>query len=49
MAHGFITISNKAIFNYKCDNNYYPDKERGIFITILTCLLTGKITGHGKW
>jgi len=29
-AHGFITLSEKSIFAYKCDNYYDPKSERGI-------------------
>lgn len=29
-AHGFSVLSNKAIINYKCDNLYSPELERGI-------------------
>lgn len=29
-AHGFLTLSKTAILQYKCDNYYYPDAERGI-------------------
>jgi len=29
-AHGFITISDKAIFLYKCDNYYNKEYEEGI-------------------
>ena len=29
-AHGFIVLSNTAIFTYKMDNYYAPDYERGI-------------------
>ncbi len=29
-AHGFIVLSNEAIFQYKCDNYYYPSAEAGI-------------------
>lgn len=30
MAHGFLTLSDDAIFAYKCDNYYNPEAERGI-------------------
>lgn len=30
MAHGFLALSKKVIFNYKCDNYYQPEAERGI-------------------
>ncbi len=29
-AHGFIVISDIAVFNYKCDNSYNKDSEGGI-------------------
>lgn len=29
-AHGFITLSEEAIFQYKCDNFYDPNNESGI-------------------
>jgi dTDP-4-dehydrorhamnose 3,5-epimerase len=29
-AHGFIVLSNEAIFQYKCDNYYFPSAEGGI-------------------
>ena len=29
-AHGFIVLSNTAIINYKCDNLYNKDSEKGI-------------------
>lgn len=29
-AHGFVTLSEQAVFFYKCDNYYAPDYERGI-------------------
>ncbi len=29
-AHGFSVLSEQAIFQYKCDNYYRPDAERGI-------------------
>lgn len=28
--HGFITLSNKAIFAYKCDNYYHKASEAGV-------------------
>ncbi len=30
MAHGFLTLSDEAIFVYKCDNHYHRASERGI-------------------
>lgn len=29
-AHGFVVLSNEAIFSYKCDNYYSPAHESGI-------------------
>ena len=29
-AHGFIVLSDTAIFSYKCDNYYSPEHDRGI-------------------
>ena len=29
-AHGFIVLSETAIFSYKCDNYYSPENDRGI-------------------
>ena len=29
-AHGFVVLSEKALFSYKCDNGYMPSHERGI-------------------
>jgi dTDP-4-dehydrorhamnose 3,5-epimerase len=29
-AHGFLVLSKEAIFQYKCDQFYYPEYERGI-------------------
>lgn len=28
--HGFLTLSTKSVFAYKCDNYYTPDSEAGI-------------------
>lgn len=28
-AHGFVVLSDEALFSYKCDNYYEPDYERG--------------------
>ena len=30
MAHGFCVLSDKAIFQYKCDEFYHPEAEGGI-------------------
>lgn len=29
-AHGFVVLSDEAVFQYKCDNYYAPDYEGGI-------------------
>lgn len=29
-AHGYIVLSETAVFSYKCDNIYHKDSERGI-------------------
>ncbi|MDC8005079.1 dTDP-4-dehydrorhamnose 3,5-epimerase [Aureisphaera galaxeae] len=29
-AHGFITLSEKSVFSYKCDNFYHKESEGGI-------------------
>lgn len=30
-AHGFVVLSETAIFSYKCDNYYSPEHDRGIY------------------
>jgi dTDP-4-dehydrorhamnose 3,5-epimerase len=30
MAHGFVVLSPKAIFQYKCDNLYHPESEGAV-------------------
>ena len=30
MAHGFVVLSDEAIFQYKCDNLYHPESEGAI-------------------
>ena len=30
MAHGYVVISNTAIFQYKCTEVYHPEDEHGI-------------------
>ena len=30
MAHGFLTLSEEALFAYQCDNYYDKEAERGI-------------------
>ena len=29
-AHGFIVLSETAVFSYKCDNYYYPEADGGV-------------------
>lgn len=29
-AHGFVVLSDEAVFQYKCDNYYHPEAENGI-------------------
>jgi len=29
-AHGFVVLSEEAVFSYKVDNYYHPDSDRGI-------------------
>ena len=31
-AHGFVVLSDVAVFHYKCDNYYHPEAEDGISI-----------------
>ena len=31
-AHGFVVLSDVAIFQYKCDEFYHPESEGGIFL-----------------
>ena len=38
-AHGFITLSEKATFSYKCDNYYNKASEGGIIFNDATLLL----------
>lgn len=32
-AHGFVVLSDEAVFQYKCDNFYAPEADGGISIT----------------
>ena len=34
-AHGFLTLSEKAVLHYKCDDFYHPEAEAGIDILSL--------------
>lgn len=38
-AHGFVTLSKKSVFAYKCDNYYDPKAERGIIYNDATLAL----------
>ena len=38
-AHGFITLSKKSVFSYKCDNYYDKVSERGIIYNDATLAL----------
>lgn len=31
-AHGFVVLSDRAVFQYKCDNYYHPEADGGISI-----------------
>lgn len=31
-AHGFAVLSEKAVFQYKCDEYYHPESEDGIYL-----------------
>lgn len=39
LAHGFVTLSEKSVFAYKCDNYYDPQAERGIIYNDATLAL----------
>ena len=30
-AHGFVVLSDEAVFQYKCDEYYHPEAENGIY------------------
>lgn len=38
-AHGFVTLSKKSVFAYKCDTYYDPKSERGIIYNDATLAL----------
>jgi len=42
-AHGFVVLSETAIFTYKCDNFYSPAHERGIIFNAQTLKIDWKI------
>ena len=43
-AHGFVVLSDEAIFQYKCDNYYAPQSEGGILWNDPTLNIDWKIT-----
>lgn len=43
-AHGFVVLSETAIFSYKCDNYYHPESERGIAYNDPTLNIDWKIS-----
>lgn len=42
-AHGFVVLSEKVVFTYKCDNPYMPSSERGIAFNDPTLAIDWKI------
>ena len=42
-AHGFVVLSEKAVFTYKCDTPYMPSSERGIAFNDPTLAIDWKI------
>ena len=59
-AHGFVVLSEEAIFQYKCDNYYVPQSEGGIMwndpalnidwqIPLEDVILSGKGVFHLHW
>jgi len=45
-AHGFSVLSDSAIIQYKCDNNYNPQSERGILFSDRTLNIDWKLEGR---
>jgi len=43
-AHGFVVLSDEAVFQYKCDNYYAPQSEGGILWNDPTLNIDWKIT-----
>ena len=41
--HGFCVLSDSAIFEYKCDEYYHPEVERGIIYNDLTLGIDWKV------
>ena len=42
-AHGFVVLSDTAIFSYKCDNYYHKDSESGIIYNDSTLNIDWKL------
>lgn len=45
-AHGFVVLSEKAIFSYKCDNFYNKESERGIIFSDPTLNIDWKLPNN---
>lgn len=45
-AHGFIVLSDEAIFSYKCDNYYNKDSEEGIVYNDPTLNIDWRLPEH---
>ena len=43
-AHGFVVLSDEVVFQYKCDNYYRPESERGILWNDPTLNIDWKIS-----
>ena len=46
IAHGFLSLENKTIFNYKCDNIYSPNFEAGFNLFKSNIKLKFPLTNH---
>lgn len=46
-AHGFVVLSETAVFFYKCDNFYNKDSEGGIFYNDEELGIDWKLSGNG--
>jgi dTDP-4-dehydrorhamnose 3,5-epimerase len=45
-AHGFLVLSNEAVFTYKCDDFYHPEDEGGIAWDDPDIAIDWPISGH---